>query len=94
VAERIDSDNVLPPGQVGNVHLETNWEHAIRVIPSFVRLIAAVAGAIVAVVVIVLIIFSTNPELKEYRAGAWGLFAAFAGACVGYLFGEFKPTQT
>jgi hypothetical protein len=94
VADQIESDHVLPPGEVGDVHPETTWEHAIRVLPSFVRLIAAVIGTIVVFVVIILILFSNNPELREYRTGAWGLFAAFAGACVSYLFGEFKTSQT
>lgn len=92
--EQIRSDNVLPAGSVRDVHPETGWERAARVLPVIIRLFSASIFLVAAMIVIVCIMFSVNPALDHYRSGAWGLFSALVGGCAAYLFGEFRADRT
>ena len=88
MADRIESREVLGEDAVGDVHPETSFERYVRVLgPVFRGLgLYLIVGATFTVCVLVL--FSTNPELAHYRAGAWGMLTGIAGGAIGALFGS------
>jgi hypothetical protein len=91
VPQRIDTTEVIPTREVGSVHKETTLEHLIRTLPDFARGLTAVIVTAVGSGVCIIVIFSSNPDLKDLRTGAWTLFAALVGACAGFLYGRNQP---
>jgi hypothetical protein len=86
--ETIESNSILPAGNVGEVRPETNWERVARVMLLYTRHIAAMIILVAAMWVLIAILFSENPKLAEYRSGAWGLLSAMAGGVMAHFFGE------
>ena len=88
MAEQIESKEVLEADSVGDVHPETSFERRLRMLRPVARDFALylIVGATFTVCVCVL--FSSNPDLAHYRAGAWGTLTGIAGAALGTLFGS------
>jgi hypothetical protein len=87
VPDQIQSNEVIPSGQVTNVHRATLFERTLDALPSLPSIIAL--GGIIAVVwVCIEVLFSQDQHLMEYRSGAWAILSGFAGACVTYFFGD------
>jgi hypothetical protein len=89
VPDRIESNEVLNSGSVGNVHRATLFERFLDALPTSHTVVAAL-GIMAAFAVCVAILFSDNQHLAEYRSGAWAIISGYAGACITYFFGERK----
>jgi hypothetical protein len=91
MAEKIESNSVLPAGTVGEVRIENNWDRIARLLPTYMAHLAATIILVAAIYVIISVFFrqiSTNEKLAEYRSGAWGLLSAMVGGAMAHFFGE------
>jgi hypothetical protein len=78
----------LKNNSVTDVHPETPFERNLRVLRPVFRGLALYLIAGATFTVCVSILFSANPELAHYRAGAWGMLTGIAGTAIGTLFGS------
>jgi len=88
MTERIDSARVLEPNAVSDVRPETKFEAILRVLRPVARGMALYSIVVAAFVVCICILFSTNPDLANYRAGAWTTLIGISGTAMGVLFGD------
>lgn len=88
MTERIESDRVLEPSAVGEVRPETRLEGILRALRPVARGLALYSIVVAAFVVCICILFSSNPDLANYRAGAWTTLIGISGTAMGVLFGE------
>jgi hypothetical protein len=86
--ERLDSKQVLENNSVTDVHPETPFERNLRVLRPVFRGFALYLIVGATFTVCVCILFSANPALDHYRAGAWGMLTGIAGTAIGTLFGS------
>jgi len=94
MAEQIESKQVLGADSVGDVHPETSFERKLRVLRPVGRSLALYLIVVATFIVCICILFSANPDLAHYRAGAWGMLTGIAGAALGTLFGSTVLPRT
>jgi hypothetical protein len=85
---------VLPSTNVGDVHQETALERILRLLPASLKALTAVIITAVGLAVCVGVIFSPNPQLDNFRTGAWTLFGTIVGACVASQFGSSRSRSS
>ncbi len=93
MTEEIDSAKVVRRGEVGEVNEDPIAKYRLEHRERMLRFWVVTVFGFIYIALCIYIITSGNPELHDYKAGAWGFLSALGGGIVVYITGSVNEQR-